>query len=64
MAYNVSIGLFGGTAPLMVTYLVTRTGDDFARVYYVMGAAVVSLVSLLGLPETAGRPAAWSRAQR
>jgi len=48
----------------MVTYLVTRTGDDFARVYYVMGAAVVSLVSLLGLPETAGRPAAWSRAQR
>ena len=64
VAYNVSIGLFGGTAPLIVTYLVTRTGDDFAPAYYVMGATVVSLVSLLGLPETAGRPAAWSRAQR
>src|SRR5215813_2398347 len=58
VAYNVAIGLFGGTAPLIVTYLVARTGDDFAPVYYVMGAAVVSLVSLLGLPETARQPAA------
>jgi len=40
-----------------VTYLVARTGDDFAPAYYVMGAAVVSLVSLLGLPETARQPA-------
>jgi len=58
VAYNVALGLFGGTAPLIVTYLVARTGDDFAPAYYVMGAAVVSLVSLLGLPETARQPAA------
>lgn len=58
VAYNVSIGLLGGTAPLIVTYLVARTGDDFVPVYYVMGAAVVSLMSLLGLPETARQPAA------
>ena len=58
VAYNVALGLLGGTAPLIVTYLVARTGDDFAPVYYVMGAAVVSLVSLLGLPETARQPAA------
>ena len=57
VAYNISIGLLGGTAPLIVTYLVARTGDHFAPVYYVMGAAVVSLVSLLGLPETARQPA-------
>ena len=57
IAYNVAIGLFGGTAPLIVTYLVARTGDDFTPAYYVMGAAAVSLVSLLGLPETARRRA-------
>jgi len=64
VAYNVAIGLFGGTAPLIVTYLVTRTGNDFTPAYYVMGAAAVSLVSLLGLPETAGRSAAGSHPQR
>jgi len=58
VAYNISVGLFGGTAPLVVTYLVARTGDDFTPAYVVMGAAVVSLSSLLGLPETARQAAA------
>ena len=54
IAYNVSIGLFGGTAPLVVTYLVARTANDFVPAYYVMAASAVSFVALLGLPETAG----------
>jgi hypothetical protein len=52
--YNLGLGIFGGTAPLIATYLVARTADDFTPAYYVMAMAVVSFVALLGLPETAG----------
>ncbi len=54
IAYNVSIGLFGGTSPLVATYLVQRTADDYIPAYYVMAAALISLIALMGLPETAG----------
>jgi MHS family proline/betaine transporter-like MFS transporter len=56
IAFNVCLGVIGGTAPLIATYLVVRTADDFAPVYYVMVVALVSFVALLGLPETARRP--------
>ena len=54
IAYNVALGLFGGTAPLLATYLVARTADDFMPAYYVMAVSLISFVSALGLPETRG----------
>jgi MHS family proline/betaine transporter-like MFS transporter len=54
IAYNVALGIFGGTAPLIATYLVARTGDDFTPAYYLMAVSAISLVALAGLPETAG----------
>jgi MFS transporter, MHS family, proline/betaine transporter len=48
--------VFGGTAPLIATYLVARTADDFAPVYDLMAIAIVLLVALIGLPETARKP--------
>ncbi len=56
IAYNLSIGIFGGSAPLIATYLVERTHDDATPAYYLMGAGVVMLASLLTLKETAGKP--------
>jgi MHS family proline/betaine transporter-like MFS transporter len=56
LGYNLSLGIFAGTAPLIATYLVARTADDFMPAYYVMAMAVVSFIALLGLPETAGKP--------
>ena len=58
LGYNLGLGIFGGTAPLIATYLVARTADDFTPAYYVMMMAVVSFIALLGLPETAGKPLA------
>lgn len=55
IGYNVSMAAFGGTAPLIATYLITRTSDDFAPAYYLMAAAVVSLIATFGLKETVGR---------
>ena len=55
IGYNLSLGLFGGTAPLIATYLVARTADDFMPAYYVMAVAAVSFIAVLGMPETAGK---------
>jgi MHS family proline/betaine transporter-like MFS transporter len=56
VAYNMCVAVFGGTTPLVATYLMTRTADDFAPVYYLMAVAVVQLVALFGLKDLAGKP--------
>jgi MFS transporter, MHS family, proline/betaine transporter len=56
LGYNLCFGLFGGTTPLIATYLVARTADDFAPAYYLIAVTIVSFIALLGLPETARKP--------
>ncbi|MEO4040183.1 MFS transporter [Hoeflea sp. CAU 1731] len=56
IGYNLAQGLFGGTTPLVATYLVRRTSDDFAPVYYLIAAAAISLLATITLKETAGKP--------
>ncbi len=56
ISYNVTLALFGGTAPIVATYLVSRTSDDFIPAYYVMGLAVLSLIAILFAKETKGQP--------
>lgn len=56
IAFNLCLGLFGGTAPWVATYLVARTADDFAPAWYMMAAALVALLATLRMPEMAGRP--------
>lgn len=56
IGYNIAFGVFGGTAPLVATYLVSATGSNFAPAYYLIAAALVSLVPILLSPETAGAP--------
>lgn len=43
---NISGPLFGGTAPVLVTYLIDKTGSNMMPAFYLTGAAVVSLVAL------------------
>ncbi|MCX4835561.1 MFS transporter [Streptomyces sp. NBC_01016] len=53
--YNISVSLFGGTAPYIATWLVTSTGYNLAPSYYLMAAGLVTLVTVvLGVRETAG----------
>ena len=56
IGYNICLSIFGGTAPLVATYLVERTADDFAPVFYLMGLAVISLIAVLSIKETAKKP--------
>jgi MHS family proline/betaine transporter-like MFS transporter len=56
IGYNISVAVFGGTAPYVATWLVARTGNDIAPAYYVIAAAIISLLAVLTMRETAGRP--------
>jgi len=56
IAFNVSVSLFGGTTPLVTAWLVERTGDPMVPAYYLMGAAVIGVVTMLFVRETAGLP--------
>ncbi|BBX08229.1 MFS transporter [Mycolicibacterium aichiense] len=56
IGYNVSVAVFGGTTPYVVTLLSARTGNAYVAGIYVAVAAVVSLAAVLTVRETAGRP--------
>ncbi|MEO4040184.1 MFS transporter [Hoeflea sp. CAU 1731] len=56
IGYNLCQGLFGGTAPLVATYLLARTADDFAPVYYLIITAMISTIAVYTLKETTGKP--------
>lgn len=56
IGYNVSASLFGGTTPLVMDGLVTLTGNDLMPAYYTTLFAVVGVVSVLAMQETARQP--------
>jgi MHS family proline/betaine transporter-like MFS transporter len=43
---NISGPLFGGTAPVLITYLIDKMGSNMVPAYYLTGAAVISLIAL------------------
>lgn len=55
IAYNVATSIFGGTAPMVGSGLISMTGDPLMPAYYMMLACVVGLIALRFMPETAGR---------
>ena len=54
IGYNFSVAIFGGTAPYVATWLIDRTGNPLSPSYYVIFAAVVTLITVLTMRETAG----------
>ena len=51
LGYNIGAAIFGGTTPVFVTYLVARTHDDYAPVYYVFVATILALLVIWRLPK-------------
>ncbi|MCP3387238.1 MFS transporter [Bradyrhizobium sp. CCGB12] len=51
--YAVAIASFGGTAQLVVTWLLHVTGNPLAPAWYLLLAAIVGLVAMNLMPETA-----------
>ncbi|MFC3625347.1 MFS transporter [Vogesella amnigena] len=57
-SFNSANALFGGTAPLVATWLIQQSGNKMAPAWYLMGAAVVALVAILASRETSRQPLA------
>jgi MHS family proline/betaine transporter-like MFS transporter len=47
LGYNVALGLIGGVSPLVATWLVERTENDYSPAFMIMASAVVSFIALL-----------------
>ncbi|MGW3628723.1 glycine betaine/L-proline transporter ProP [Streptomyces sp. NPDC005122] len=56
IGFNVSVSLFGGTTPLVVTALIGATGNMMMPAYYMMVAAVIGGVAVWFMSESAGLP--------
>nr|WP_235045915.1 MFS transporter [Paeniglutamicibacter gangotriensis] len=58
VSFNLSNALFGGTAPFVATVLIATSGSVLAPGWYLMGAAVISLIAVACSVETSKKPLA------
>ena len=54
-AYNITLGIVGGTAPMAATWLIDKTGYALAPAFYVMLAGAISAGATLSLNSNAQR---------
>ncbi|MFT4135951.1 MFS transporter [Microbacterium sp.] len=54
ISWNVAYTIFGGTAPLLSTWLIQQTGSLIAPGIYMISIAVIVLLIVWRMPETAG----------
>ena len=56
VSYNIAVAAFGGTAPFIATYLISRTGSNLAPTFYLIVAAVITLFFVSRMKETYREP--------
>lgn len=56
VGYNLSASIFGGTTPLVITALISWTGSNLMPAYYAMAAALVGVIAVACMKETAQQP--------
>ena len=54
LSNNLSMGIFGGTAPMVITYLMGSFKQDTIPVYYLMLSAAISLTAFVFIKNTQG----------
>ncbi|MCQ9426175.1 MFS transporter [Pseudomonas sp. LJDD11] len=52
ITYNMAYTLFGGTAPLVATWLISTTGSNLSPAFYLVAVSLLALMGGLALPET------------
>lgn len=53
VSYNMSMALFGGTAPVICTWLVKVSGGNvWMPAYYLIATFIIAIVTLFFIPET------------
>jgi MFS transporter, MHS family, proline/betaine transporter len=52
ITYNLAYTVFGGTAPLVATWLISSTGNNMAPASYLIAISVMGLIGGMMLKET------------
>ncbi|MGV3467203.1 MAG: MFS transporter, partial [Heyndrickxia sp.] len=55
ITFNISVSLFGGTTPLVMSWLIEATGNRMVPAYYVMAACLIGIITMLFVTETTGK---------
>jgi MHS family proline/betaine transporter-like MFS transporter len=55
IAYNLAVAIFGGFAPFLNVWLVERTGNRMAPVYYVLVCAIIGIAGIFLIRQPAAR---------
>ncbi|MGE0749792.1 MAG: MFS transporter [Variibacter sp.] len=56
IGYNTAVAIFGGFAPFIATFLIRETGNSLSPSFYVIAAAIITLIVLTRIKETAFTP--------
>ena len=56
LGFNVTAGLAGGLSPLVATWLVHRTDNNYSPAFMIMAAAAISFIAILNFKETFRTP--------
>ena len=56
LSFNLGVGTVGGTAPLMATWLINRTGNVYAPAFYLSGIAIVAAIALSFMGDRSREP--------
>jgi MHS family proline/betaine transporter-like MFS transporter len=49
LSFNLGLGIFGGTTPMICTWLIDVTGNTLAPAYYMAGCALVAVAALISM---------------
>lgn len=55
ITFNISVSLFGGTTPLMMSWLIKITENQMVPAYYIMAACLIGIVTMFFVKDTTGR---------
>jgi MFS family permease len=63
LPYHIGNGWFGGTLPLIASYLAVKTGNQFAGLYWVMGVALMTFIVGTFFLSESNRTEIWKEAE-
>ncbi|MGD2106413.1 MAG: MFS transporter [Nitrosopumilaceae archaeon] len=56
ITYNISLGIFGGTTPVIITWLIHVTGNHLMPAFYLIPALIISVVGLVMMRDRSRDP--------
>ncbi|MBS4175593.1 glycine betaine/L-proline transporter ProP [Bacillus sp. FJAT-49736] len=55
ITFNISVSIFGGTTPLVLSWLIEVTDNKMVPAYYIMAACLIGVITMIFVKETTGK---------